>query len=396
LNFAASARILLLSMETHAGPAHSADLSSLRIQRDARPVRRRGKAAWIVLALLLVAAGAAYALRERLFGLAPVVETALVVRTGGAADNALLTANGYVVARRQAGVTPKVSGRIAALYKDLGDRVAKDEVLAELENADLLASLEEARATLWVSELTAERTKNLAEQKVGPQADHDIALAKAKEAAARVKYLGEQVENTRVRAPFDGTIVVKNGEVGETVSLFGAQTARKSGPIFVVADFREFEVEADVNESNISKIASDQPAEIALDAVTHRRYAGRVRQIVPIADRQKATIQVKVSLLDPDEHVYPEMSAKVVFVRSLEATREPVRVVAPAEAIVSRKGRAVAFVVEADRVRQVAVETGPASGGHVPIVSGLSGGETVVLRPPEGLADGSRVRAARR
>ena len=278
------------------------ELSSLRIRRDARPKRRRRRVAWIILAIFLVgAAAAAYAFRERILDLGPIVRTGLVVRTGGPGDQAILTANGYLTARRQAGVTAKVSGRIKKLYKDLGDRVSAGEILAELEDADILAQYAEVKATSWVSELTAERERRLSEQKIGSQADFEIAVAKAKEAAARVKNLEEQIENTKVRAPFDGVIIVKNGEVGETVSLFGAQTSRKSGPIFVIADFHEFEVEADVNEANIGKIRPDQPAEIALDAVPDRRYKGRLRQIVPTADRQKATIQVKVTLLDPDE-----------------------------------------------------------------------------------------------
>ncbi len=381
-------------MEGRTTPAQSADLSSLRIRRDAKPVSRRRGLGLLVLVLLLLAAGAVYALRERIFGLGPVVETGIVVRTGGIEQDALLTANGYVVARRQAGVTPKVNGRIRVMHKDLGDPVKKDEILAELDDEDLLASLEEAKTTQWVTNLTAQRAQKLAEQKVGSQADADISLARAQEAAARVKHLEELVGNTKVRAPFDGVVIVKNGEVGETVSLFGAQTSRKSGPIFVIADFHEFEVEADVNESNIAKIAAGQPCEIALDAVPDHRYKGRLRQIVPTADRQKATIQVKVSLLDPDARVYPEMSAKVTFVKSEQPAAEPVRVVAPADAIAERDGRRVAFVVEEGHVRRVAVETTPSSAGRVIVTSGLSGGETVVLRPAAGLSDGSRIRIA--
>jgi HlyD family secretion protein len=381
-------------MDQPTKPITGADLAALKISRETRTPRRRRRWGWLVLLLLVLAAGAAYALRATLLGLGPEVETGLVARVGGIAESAVLTSNGYVVARRQAGVTPKVSGRIKTLFKDLGDSVKKDEILAELDNADLLAALDEAKATQWVTNITSERNQKLAAAGVGSQADADIALARAKESAARVKNLEEQIENTKVRAPFDGTIVVKNGEVGETVSLFGAQTARKSGPIFVVADFHEFEVEADVNESNIAKIVESQPAEITLDAVPNRIYKGRLRQIVPTADRQKATIQTKVTLLDPDEHVYPEMSAKVSFVKSDQGTTQPERVVAPADAIVERDGARVAFVVESGRVRRVAVEASAPSGAYVTITRGLDGGESVVLRPPATLADGQRVRVA--
>jgi HlyD family secretion protein len=373
------------SMETS-----RSELSSLRIRRDARPRRRRRRGRWL-LVLLLLAAGVVYAKREKVFGLGPVVETTVVEKQGDVPGAPLLTASGYVTARRQAGVSPKVTGRIEVLHKDLGDRVAKDEVIAELEDADLQAALEESKATMWVAKVTAERDKKLLDERIGSQADYDISLAKYQEASARAKNIEEQIKNTKVRAPFDGVIIVKNGEVGETVSLFGAQTSRKSGPIFVVADFDEFEVEADVSESNIAKIEPGQPAEISLDAVPERKYQGKLRQVVPTADRQKATIGVKVSLLDPDDKVYPEMSARVTFLRTAGAA-DPVKVTVPASAVVERGGRPVTFVVDAGRVREAPVETVPLPGGLLEVRSGLSGGETVVLSPPEGLAEGGPIR----
>jgi HlyD family secretion protein len=151
-------------------------------------------------------------------------------------------------------------------------------------------------------------------------------------------------------------------------------------------------VEADVNESNIGKIEPGQPAEVKLIAVPEKRYAGRLRQVVPTADRQKAIIQAKVTILDPDEKVFPEMSAQVLFLKSAPQSTEPPRVVAPFKSIVEREGQRVAFVVEDERVRRVQVEAGPVKDGQVMIQSGLRGGETVVLSPPPGLSDGSRVR----
>ncbi len=373
------------------------ELSKLKIRRDARAPRRRRKTAWIAALLVLLSGSAAgiYIYREKLFPPGPLVETGIVMRSGGAPESAILTANGYVTARRQAGVTAKITGRIKKLHKDLGDKVANGEILAELEDKDLQAMLEEAKANLWVSELTAERNRKLAEQKIGTQAEYDLSLAKAKEAAARVKNIEEQIENTRVRAPFDGRIIVKNGEVGETVSLFGAQTSRKSGPIFVIADFNDFEVEADVNESNIAKIKPGQPAIITLDAVPGNPYKGRLRQIVPTADRQKATIQAKVTLLHPDGKVYPEMSAKVTFLRE-ESQPEPVRITAPAAGIAERNGRRVAFVLDGDRVLEVPVDIEPTGDGQVLVKSGLSGGETIVLSPPADLSNGGRIRLKRK
>ena len=377
------------------------ELSALRIRRDARPAPRRRKLGWLLIPiiLLLIGGGAAtvYLHREKLLGLAPLVETGEVVRRGGSASSVVQTANGYVVARRQAGITPKVSGRIKRLYKDLGDSVKAGEVIAELEDSDIQAMLEEARATQWVNEVTAERDRKLLAQDIGTQAEYDISLARAKEAAARVKNLMEQIENTRVRAPFDGILIVKNGEEGETISLFGGQTSRRSGPIFVIADFREFEVEADVGESNISKIAPGQDAEVILDANPDRSYRGRLRQIVPTADRQKATVQVKVTILDPDQRVYPDMSARVNFLRG-GAVIEPEVIEAPRAGIVERGGRQVAFVLAGDKVEERVVELETPAGwvcgvGRAAVKKGLSGGETIVLDPPAEISGGSRVRA---
>ncbi len=383
-------------MEAAAMPRRG-DLSALRIDRDARPSRPRRGLLWffLVVCFLSAAGGAAYHFREKLFDLGPVVETALVVRTGGTGGSELLLANGYVAARHQAGVTPKVSGRIKVLHKDLGDRVLKGEVIAELDNFDILAMLEEARATMWVADLTAEREKKLLEANVGTQADADLSLARAKETRARVKNLEEQVENTKVRAPFDGIIIIKNGEVGETVSLFGGQTARKSGPIVVIADFREFEVEADINEIHVGKVRPGQPCDVELLSVPTRRYKGRLRQIVPAADRQKATVQAKVTILDPDERVFPELSAKVTFLPEGAPVIEPIRIIAPKDGVVERGGRRVAFVVEGERVRMKHVEAVEGKPGQLIISGGLDGGESIVLRPSPELADGARVRLAK-
>ncbi len=373
------------------------DLSALRIDRDSRPSGPRRGLLWLflVLCLLSAAGGAAYHFRERLFDLGPIVETALVVRAGGTTGTVLLNANGYVAARHQAGVTPKVGGRIKAFHKDLGDRVVKGEVIAELDNYDVLAMLEEARATMWVADLTAEREKKLLDATIGTQADADLSLARAKEARARVKHLEEQVENTKVRAPFDGTIIIKNGEVGETVSLFGGQTARKSGPIVVVADFREFEVEADINEIHVGKVTVGQPCSVELTSVPSRFYRGRLRQIVPAADRQKATVQAKVTILDPDERVFPELTAKVNFLREESPVVEPIRIVAPNAAVVERGGRRVVFTVEGGRARMKPVEGIEDKPGQLVVSSGLEGGESIVLRPPPNLADGAKVRLSK-
>jgi len=289
--------------------------------------------------------------------------------------------------------------------------VKKGEVIARLESGDQQAALNSARAN--VGQIEAQlgqarrdltRSESLAAQKVLSDADLENARTKVQvleaqlnAAHAVVEQAEVDLENTRVRAPFDGTVLRKDAEVGEIVAPSSAGGGLTRTAIVTMADLATLEVEVDVNEAYIAQIQNGQAARITLDAYPDTSFNGRVRQVVPTADRQKATVQVKVSILDRDPRILPEMGAKVVFVRGSDKLMAVAarRVEVPAAALVREGTAARVWVVEDGRARSRTVDPGPEHDGKVEIRSGLSGGESVVLRPPAGLKDGARVRAAR-
>jgi RND family efflux transporter MFP subunit len=386
------------------------DLSSLRIQRDEPAPPRPGRRlhlAWIVpAALVLGYAG------FRLVPQATPVRTAIASASGGGSISGEgISANGYVVARTKASVAARIPGRLEFLGVAEGSRVRKGEVIARIESGDFVAQLASARATAAQFEAQMakarrdlERARALRGQGLNSDSDlenaeTDAGVLGAQLAAARaqVKLAEVNLENTRVRAPFDGTVLRKDAEVGEIVAPSSAGGGLTRTAIATMADLGTLEVEVDVNEAYIAQIRNAQPARITLDAYPDTSFAGRVRQVVPTADRQKATVQVKVSILDRDPRILPEMGAKVVFVRPGEARPAAAaarRVTVPGAAVVNAAGGAKVWVVENGRVAARGVEVGPEHGDQVEIRRGLNGGESVVLAPPAGLRNGARVRAA--
>ncbi len=224
----------------------------------------------------------------------------------------------------------------------------------------------------------------------------DAAVASAESgvlaAEAAVRAAEVEVENTLIRAPFDGTVLTKNAEVGEVVAPFGSSTQVKAA-IVTMADMSSLQVEADVSESNIEKIRLGQRAEIGLDAYPETKYEGVVHTIVPTADRAKATVLTKIRFINKDDRVLPEMSAKVAFLSEPESQGSAPKVVVQPGAIVTREDRKVAFRVRQDRVEMVPVETGGPLGSQVQVRKGLNPGDRVVLNPPENLEPGDRVQA---
>ncbi len=387
-------------------------LSSLRIDRDtapAPPPSRRGL--WIVHAILALVAVtfAAWKLRGPS---ARVVQIGSAVATGGGSISAAgISANGYVVARTKASVSAKIPGRLEYLGVTEGSKVKTGEIIARIESGDFAAALAAARAQtaeVEVQIVQARRslTRAQALRKQDLTSDVDLENAQtaldALEAQRKAMRAQEQVasvnlENTRVRAPFDGTVLRKDAEVGEIVAPSSAGGGLTRTAIVTMADLRTLEVEVDVNEAYIAQIHGAQPARITLDAYPDTSFSGAVRQVVPTADRQKATVLVKVSILDRDPRILPEMGAKVVFLPPREGTQvaaAPRRVMVPREAIATHGGRTVVWVVEGGIARPVVVETGAEREGQMEVRNGLTGGENVVLDPPADLTDGARVRPA--
>jgi RND family efflux transporter MFP subunit len=357
---------------------------------------------------VVVLAVAAFLLRGR----PASVQVASVAVSGGAAAGADgITANGYVVARTKASVSSKIMARLDYLGVHEGSRVRRGDIIARLESGEVEAQLAAARAS--EAQIAAQRTqaqrdldraqKLSADQVLSPadleNAQTRVGVLRAQENAAhaQVNLAEVNLENTRVRAPFDGTVLTKDAEVGEVVAPSSAGGGLTRTAIVTLADLATLEVEVDVNEAYIARIHSGQSARITLDAYPDTSFAGRVRQVVPTADRQKATVLVKVSITDRDPRILPEMGAKVVFATDAGtlAAAPARRVTVPAAAVVRSADGARVWVVRDGRVAAHAVTLGAERGTDLEVRDGLSGGETVVVHPPAALKEGARVRVAR-
>jgi HlyD family secretion protein len=219
------------------------------------------------------------------------------------------------------------------------------------------------------------------------------AVAAVAAARANAEYAAVQVENTYIRAPFDGTVLSKHADVGEVVAPF-ASSASSRGAVVTIADMSSLQVEADVSESNIPRITPGQPCLITLDAFPAEPYRGKVEKIVPTADRAKATVLTKIAFENLDVRVLPEMSAKVNFLPAgsgLADVSTATVLAVPRVAVVERNGRQVVFTVRQGKAYAMPVEVGQTYGGTLEIRSGLAGGEVIVSDVPEGLTDGSRI-----
>jgi len=401
------------------------DLSKLAIDRSAgslAPRRRRWLNKWTIGALVAVVIGVLVALRA---ANAPVaVETATVTTAYPTQSFALLNATGRVVAYRKAAVSTKATGRLEWLGVQEGSRVKAGEVIARLENLDVaatrdsaLASANAARANLGQgeaelrdAEANLRRTEDLYAKKFiaeaaldAARARHDKALASIASlkagigvAEANARQASVSVEQTLIRAPFDGIVLTKNANVGDIITPFSS-AADSKGAVVNMADMETLEVEADVSEASLSKIRVGMPAEIQLDAYPDTRLLGEVSRIVPTVDRAKATLLVKIAFREKDARVLPDMSAKVAFLERepRPEERKPVTAVRP-EAVAKRGERNVVFLLgEDNKVREVAVGA-TAKVGDLLQVANVKGGDRAVLSPPAKLRDGSTVTIAKK
>jgi RND family efflux transporter MFP subunit len=420
-----------------------AELASLQLNEQ--PERsRRGLWITLVVVVLLAAAGL-FAWRTNasfrtvdVQAVAPVVEQS----SGPAAGTPVLTASGYIVARREAIVSSKIQGRLSELRVEEGSVVRDGDVLARLESVDFVASvsrakaqleqaeaqmasaaaqiqraeadLAEARRQLSVSErlaadrLVPEDSRDAARSRVAlaeaslgqARADAQRAAASRAQARAELDVSQAQLQNTIIRAPFAGTVVRKMAEVGESVAPIppGVNISTASGAIVALADLATLEMEADVSEANVARLQEGQPAEVTVEAFPDRRFKAVLRQIIPTADRTKATVLTKVTLLDKDQDLKPEMSAKVTFIEPARAAAvaedaAPARptILVPATAVVTRDGRQAVFEIVANTARLRPVSTGGTRRELLIVTDGLAGSEQLVARPPDSLTDGTPV-----
>jgi len=396
------------------------DLSRLQIDRSAKSFGARKRARWIKWAIGagLVAAGLAFAAFRS--ATAPVtVDVATVTSAFPSQGFTVLNATGRVVAWRKAAISTKATGRLEWLGVQEGSRVKSGEVIARLESLDVAAAreaslaavnaakanLEQGEAEMRDADAAYQRAQDLYAKKFISESSLDTAKARAEKARAAVSSLraaigvaeanvrsaSVSVEQTLIRAPFDGVVLTKNANVGDIITPFSS-AADSKGAVVNMADMDTLEVEADVSESSIAKIAVGMPTEIQLDAYPELRLLGEVSRIVPTVDRSKATLLVKVAFKEKDARALPDMSAKVGFLERAPAAdeRKAVTAVRP-EAIVKRGDRSVVFVLDKDnRVKETPVTVARRL-GDLAEIAGAKAGDRVALAPPEKLRDGAAV-----
>ena len=398
------------------------DLTGLTIDRD-RPspgsMRALRRSLILAAAALVVVFGSVYFLRGP-SGITVSVALAEVVGGAGGQEVGII-ANGYVVARTQASVSSRISGRLQYLGVEEGSVVRKGDVLARLENADYRAAVAQAEAELLragaglreaeanrgrdstdlnrAMELygrgfeTLETIEHLTAELAAAVAQRDVQRAQIEVAEAAIAVARASLENTVIRAPFDGTVLRKDAEVGEVVAPVATGAGLTRGAVVTMADLETLEVEVDVNEAYISQIRDGQETRIILDAYADVSFAGEVRQIVPTADRQRAPVQVKVRILERDPRILTEMGARVEFIEpaTAQAGPETSRIVVPAEAVRDDGGQSIVWIVRDGRAFRTPVDAGPVSGGRRTVRSGLAGGEQVVTESEGDLEDGVSV-----
>ncbi|HET9693330.1 MAG TPA: efflux RND transporter periplasmic adaptor subunit [Steroidobacteraceae bacterium] len=398
-----------------------AALESLRLERepDARRYHereRRGSRRGLWIALAAVAFVVAL-LGWRSFSRPLPVDTISVEAPG--ANGAVLNASGYVVARRLATVSSKVTGRVSEVLFEEGAEVAAGQVLARLDRSTVQAEyavatsgLEAARRSLREIEVrlddarrTLARNRSLVERKLVAQSVLDASEAEVSAlgarlaaaeadvgvAAAQVALSRQALADLEIRAPFTGVVISKDAQPGEMVSPISAGGGYTRTGIATIVDMDSREVEVDVNEAYINRVSAGQKVECVLDAYPDWRIPAHVISIVPTADRQKATVRVRIALDQLDPRILPDMGIKVSFLEAATHSGAAAQFRIPENAIVSADGAAHVWVVRDGKVERRAVKTAAARDGRVGVVDGLQGGETLVVDPPAGLRDGRAV-----
>jgi len=402
------------------------DLAALRIEREPdRPGVARWTA-WIVVLVFVGGAGVGawkWATRQR-----PIeVQVAVVTERAAGTQAAVLNASGYVTARRRATVSSKITGKVVEVNVEEGMAVRQGQVLARLDDSTAKASLalavaqaESARKAVNENEvhlaqarLTLGRTTELQKSGAVSQSDVDLAKTDVDGTQARINALREQVnvaerqvelqqtdlDNTIIRAPFSGIAISKDAQPGEMVSPVSAGGGFTRTGICTVVDMRSLEIEVDVNESYINRVHSGQHVSAVLDAYPDWQIPAHVITIVPTADRQKATVLVRIGFEHLDPRLLPDMGVKVTFLREEDEAAAPAGAAQPTT-LVSKaamingqtdNGNSFVFVVVGEAVERRAVKVGGADGDRVEVIAGLRPGERVVVSPPSNLIDGAKV-----
>jgi HlyD family secretion protein len=390
-------------------------LDSLRIRKPRRETRSR--VPWIpILAIALVAAAlAAWALTR---GGKKEVRTATATAVAGEARGAVLNASGYVTARRRATVSSKVTGKVVEVNIEEGMRVTRGQQLARLDEAyaarglalaraearSAASGLDETRVRIAEAQLEYNRAASLARQEISSTADLDRAKAQLDALRARltsqrdslhvaqeqIRLQEQNVEDTIIRAPFDGIVISKDAQPGEMISPVSAGGGFTRTGICTIVDMDSLEIEVDVNEAYINRVRANQQVEAVLDAYPDWKIPGHVITAVPTANREKATVKVRIAFDQKDPRILPDMGVKVTFITT-DAAAAAVAAITVPKAAVRREGEEdVVFIVRDGKVERRAVKVASTEGETVKLASGVSDGEEVVIEGPE-LADGDAV-----
>lgn len=406
------------------------DLGSLRIhegQRAKTSMERRIVYAAIPVLIFAGIVAAAFALRNQ----KPVVEVATVVKPEAGGRQALLNASGYITPRRRATIAAKITGRVTGVFFDEGTRVAQGQLLATLDDSDAKRAFDSAKADrdaaqaaiadyevqLKNAQILLHRAEQL--QKAGVQTQEaldnattavdslkaKIALARQQVAAAesRIGVAQQGVDNCTIRAPFAGRVVSKDAQVGEMVSPISAGGGFTRTGIATIVDMHSNEIEVDVNESYIARVETGQQVTATLDAYPDKPFPAKVRTVIPTADRQKATVKVRITIIDLDKYnfILPDMGVKVAFLeeekplpkgqaRDQEKAPQAVAYI-PKSAVRSDASASFVYLVREGKVERRAVSLGLDRGADVAVLAGITPGDSLVVKGPGSLRDGDKV-----
>ena len=402
------------------------DINKLKIdktQKLTNPSRRKKKPFFIASAIALLFI-LSFLYVAGIITPATTIDVTMVAQVYPSQSLSVLNASGYIVAERKAAVASKITGRLVALMVEEGSNVKKGQIIARMESDDVTAAKNQAAANLVNARAALEQAKTdrdiarrenfryqglVADGSVS-QSDWDaintrykrseegVKVAKANVLALKAALEGAKagLDYTLIRAPFDAVVLTKNADVGDIVTPFAAVATAKAA-VVTIADMRSLQVEVDVSETNIVGIRVGQACDIQLDALPAIRFRGEVYTIVPTVDRTKATVLVKVRFLDKDPRMLPDMSAKVSFLsRNLKTEELKPRLAVNGSALVGKTDQTHVFVLQGNHVQETSVQTGVKLGDMIEIISGLKSGDRVVINPPKGMKNGTKIKIAER